>query len=171
MILIRMLRCLRNNFIRNFYTWKCRATCRSCGEGLRVNHKSSFTRNTVLGDYVNFNGMMITGGGYVSIGNYFHSGPDCLMITDNHNFDGGKAVPYDDTYVVQDIVIKDCVWLGSRVIVLGGVTIGEGAIIQAGSTVVSDIPDYAVAGGHPARVFKYRDIEHYKELKAAGKLH
>lgn len=36
----------------------------------------------------------------------------------------------------------------------GGVTIGEGAIIQAGSVVVSDIPKYAIAGGSPAKVFK-----------------
>ena len=49
--------------------------------------------------------------------------------------------------------------------VLGGVTLGEGCIIQAGSVVVSDIPDCAIAGGHPAKVFKYRDIRHYEELK------
>ena len=54
---------------------------------------------------------------------------------------------------------------GSRVIILGGVTIGEGAIIQVGSVVVSDIPDYAIAGCHPAKVFKYRDKEHYYKLK------
>ena len=52
---------------------------------------------------------------------------------------------------------------------LAGVTIGEGAIIQAGSVVVSNIPDYAIAGGHPAKVFKYRDIEHYTKLKSEGK--
>ena len=58
-----------------------------------------------------------------------------------------------------------------RVIVLGGVTIGEGAIIQAGSVVVNDIPKYAIAGGHPAKVFAARDIAHYEELKALGKFH
>lgn len=48
-------------------------------------------------------------------------------------------------------------------IVLGGVIIREGAIIQAaGSVVVDDIPKCAIAGGHPAKVFKYRDREHYK---------
>lgn len=56
-------------------------------------------------------------------------------------------------------------------IVLGGVRIGEGAIIQAGSVVVKDIPRCAIAGGHPAAVFKYRDIEHYDTLKAAGEFH
>ncbi len=53
-------------------------------------------------------------------------------------------------------------------IVLGGVTIGEGAIIQAGSVFVKDIPPLAIAGGHPAVPFKYRDKEHYYRLKELG---
>ncbi|MBO5207803.1 MAG: hypothetical protein J6B68_00505 [Lachnospiraceae bacterium] len=51
----------------------------------------------------------------------------------------------------------------------GKVTIGEGAIIQAGSVVTKDIPKYAIAGGHPAVSFKYRDIQHYEALKKAEK--
>lgn len=127
------------------------------------------TRTTFLGSNVNFNGMRIVGQGEVTIGDNFHSGPECLMISQNHNYDSGDAIPYDSTYVPQDIVIEDNVWLGSRVIVLGSVRIGEGAIVQAGSCVVSDIPACAVAGGHPARVFKYRDREHYDRLKREGK--
>ena len=56
-------------------------------------------------------------------------------------------------------------------IVLGGVTIGEGAIIQAGSVVVKDIPKYAIAGGHPCIPFKQRDIVHYLKLKKEKKFH
>ena len=62
-------------------------------------------------------------------------------------------------------------WIGDKVIILGGVTIGEGAIIQAGSVVVSNIPKYAIAGGHPAKVFSKRDVEHYKKLKQEKKFH
>lgn len=91
------------------------------------------------------------------------------MITQDHNYDKGEAVPYDQTYIYKDICVEDNVWIGERVIVLGGVTIGEGAIIQAGSVVVKNIPKYAIAGGHPAAVFKYRDVEHYERLKAQGK--
>ena len=109
--------------------------------------------------------MVIRGGGKVIIGNYFHSGEECLMITQNHNYDKGNAIPYDDTYIYKSIIIEDFVWLGSRVTILPGVKIGEGAIIQGGSVVSSDIPPYAIAGGNPARVFKYRDIEHFRRLK------
>ncbi len=154
-----------------YWTYRVRREVSKVGYGLRVNGRSNATRKTYLGNNVNFNGMQITGGGEVKIGNNFHSGPDCLMISQNHNFNCGTAIPYDSTYIFKDIVIKDNVWLGSRVIVLGGVTIGEGAIIQAGSCVVSDIPDYAIVGGHPAKVFSYRDIEHYEKLKSAGSFH
>ncbi len=157
--------------LRIYYTWKVKRVAAHVGEGLRVNGKSGVTSNTTLGNHVNFNGMKITGTGKVNVGSYFHSGEDCLMITMVHNYDHGASIPYDNTYIVKDIVIEDNVWFGSRVIVLGGVTIGEGAIIQAGSVVVSDIPPCAIAGGHPAKVFKYRDIEHYNQLKNEGKFY
>lgn len=151
-----------------YYAWRVKRVAMHCGADLRVNKKSSVTRETRIGTNVNFNGMQIIGSGRVTIGNNFHSGPGCLFISQNHDFDAGTAIPYGATYVLKDIVIENQVWLGSRVIVLGGVTIGEGAIIQAGSVVVKDIPRYAIAGGHPCKVFKFRDIDHYEELKARG---
>jgi chloramphenicol O-acetyltransferase type B len=72
------------------------------------------------------------------------------------------------TIIRKPIVIEDNVWLGDRVIVLGGVTIHEGAIVQAGSVVVRDVPKGAIVGGHPAQVFKYRDMGHYEDKKAKG---
>ncbi len=154
---------------RKFYTWWVRRTVRACGRDLRVNGKSIVTANTHLGNNVNFNGMHITGEGKVTIGDNFHSGEECYFITSFHNYDHGDAIPYGGADLVKDIVIGDNVWLGTRVMVLGGVTIGEGAVIQAGSVVVKDIPKGAVAGGHPAVVFKYRDMEHYEKLKREGK--
>ena len=47
----------------------------------------------------------------------------------------------------------------------------EGAIIQGGSVVHGEIPPYAIAGGNPAKVFKYRNIEHFQKLKAEGKFY
>ncbi len=115
--------------------------------------------------------MKIYGKGKVVIGDNFHSGRDCHMFTSYHNYDFGVAIPYDNTYIHKDIIIEANVWLGQGVMILGGVTIGEGAIIQAGSVVVKSIPKYAIAGGHPAIVFKHRNIEHYQKLKEAGKFH
>ena len=55
--------------------------------------------------------------------------------------------------------------------VCGNVTIGEGAVIAAGSVVVKDVPSYAIVGGNPAQLIKYRDIEHFEKLKKEGKFH
>lgn len=128
------------------------------------------THQTVLGKNPNFNGLNIIGKGKVVFGDNFHSGVECMIITQNHNYEG-NAIPYDSTYIEKDVTIGDNVWFGNRVIVLGGVTIGEGAIIQAGAVVVKDIPPCAIAGGNPATVFNYRDKEHYYALKEQGKFH
>ncbi|GHT41654.1 hypothetical protein AGMMS49965_11800 [Bacteroidia bacterium] len=53
------------------------------------------------------------------------------------------------------VVIKDKAWIGFQSIIMKGVTIGEGAIVAAGSVVTKDVPDYAVVGGNPAVVLKY----------------
>lgn len=136
----------------------------------KVNFYSRFTSNTFLGENCHFNGLIIRGNGKVVIGDNFHSGKDCLMINSYHEYDHGNAIPYDSHLKVdKDISIEDNVWIGDRVMILSGVTIGEGAIIQAGSVVVNSIAKYAIAGGHPAKTFGIRDIEHYEKLKSAGK--
>ena len=53
------------------------------------------------------------------------------------------------------VVIKDKAWIGFNSIIMKGVTIGEGAVVGAGSVVTKDVPDYAVVGGNPAQILKY----------------
>jgi virginiamycin A acetyltransferase len=55
-----------------------------------------------------------------------------------------------------DTVVGNDVWLGYSVVVMPGVTIGDGAIVAAGSMVTADVPPYAIAGGNPARVLRMR---------------
>lgn len=55
----------------------------------------------------------------------------------------------------QKIIVKDKAWIGFNSIILKGVTIGEGAVIAAGSVVTKDVPDFAVVGGNPAKILKY----------------
>lgn len=168
--LLKALNQWRRKLAVLLWTFYAKKRAGSCAGAVRANFKTDLTVNTHLGKYVNFNGLTVNGTGRVNIGDYFHSGPDCLFITSFHDFDGGNAIPYDTKKsIVKDIIIEDCVWIGSRVIVLGGVTIGEGAIIQAGSVVVNDIPRCTIAGGAPAKVFKKRNVDHYNKMKAAGR--
>lgn len=147
-----------------FFTNICKKTAKQYGNKLHINHWSCFTSQTYIGNNCHFNGLKITGKGKVIIGDNFHSGRNILILTSNHNYEG-KCIPYDDTTIDGDVIIENNVWLGQNVTILQGVKIGEGAIIQAGSVVVSDIEPCSIAGGHPAKVFKKRNEEHYYHLK------
>ncbi len=129
------------------------------------------SNNTYLGKNPSFNGMIINGIGKVVIGDNFHSGTDALIITSIHNYDYGKKIPYDETHIEKPVIIQDNVWFGDRVTILGKVTIGEGAIVQAGAVVVKDVPSGAIVGGNPAQIFKYRDMNHYSDLKKLKMFH
>lgn len=64
----------------------------------------------------------------------------------------------------EDIIIESDVWVGCNVTLLSGVKIGRGSIIAAGAVVSKDIPPYAIAGGVPAKVIKFKwDIEEILE--------
>ena len=107
--------------------------------------------------------------GGVSIGRYFHVGRGLTIFSTNHNYDEGTMIPYDESSVDRPVQIGDFVWCGANVTIVPGVTVGEGVVIGAGSVVTRDIPDFAVVGGNPAVVLKYRDIESFIKLKDSGK--
>ena len=62
----------------------------------------------------------------------------------------------NDFTITSKCVIGNDVWLGSRAMIMDGVTIGDGAIVAAGAVVTRDVPPYAIVGGVPAKVIKYR---------------
>jgi len=152
-----------------YYEYQIRETAEEVGDSLWVGGESYVNSNTVLGENVHLLGLDILGDGRVTIGDNFHAGAGCRILTENHNFDDGDALPYDDSFIQEPVEIGDNVWFGVNVTVLAGVTVEEGAVLQAGSVVVSDIPRGAIAGGHPAEVFDKRDMDHYEKLKAEEK--
>lgn len=153
-----------------YWAYEVRHTVKQCGKELFVGGRSRFTQGVCIGDNCNFNGFIVQGGGKLYIGNYFHSGIECMVITSNHNYEG-DAIPYDETNICKTIKIGDFVWFGNRVTVVGDVNIGDGAIIAAGSVVTKDVPPYAIVGGNPARIIKYRDKEHFESLRKEGRFH
>lgn len=158
-----------NKVLKKLYVKRVLRNAKFAKGQVIVNNRSTVNSNTILGHNVNFNGMEILGEGKVVIGDNFHSGTGCVIITHYHNYDNGSAIPYDNTYYHKDVAIGDNVWLGNNVTIVGGVTIGEGAIIQIGSVVVSNIPPMMIAGGHPCKPYRSRDVEHYERLKAEKK--
>jgi len=92
----------------------------------------------------------------IIIGSGVHISPNCAFYPYDHGISAGKDIFEQPLTSKGDIHIKDRAWIGTGVIVVSGGKVGEGAVIGAGSLVNSDIPDYAVAVGNPAKVIKFR---------------
>jgi acetyltransferase-like isoleucine patch superfamily enzyme len=84
----------------------------------------------------------------VRIGNHVAISWDCVIMESDYHAAGGSDV------IPRPIVIEDEAWIGCRVIILKGVTVGRGAIIGAGSVVTKDVPPYTLVAGNPAKVIK-----------------
>lgn len=108
--------------------------------------------------------------GGVNIGRYFHTGRGLTIFSSNHRYEGGEYIPYDYNSIMLPVVIRDFVWCGANVTILPGVTIGEGVVIGAGAVVAKSVPDYAIVVGNPAKVIKYRNIDHFMKLKNENKV-
>ena len=120
-----------------------------------------------------------------SVGKFCSIGPDCSIGLGKHPSDTfvsthpiffsplkqAQITFVDRNYFneYENITIGNDVWLGTDVIVVDGVNISDGAIVAAGSVVTKDIPPYAIVGGIPAKIIKYRfekdEIEDLLEMK------
>jgi hypothetical protein len=87
------------------------------------------------------------------------------VASGEHNHGGVATYPFaaildgninKDTYSKGSIRIGNDVWIGANATILSGVTIGDGAVVAAGSVVVKPVPPYAIVGGVPAMIIKYR---------------
>ncbi|MEL7355047.1 MAG: DapH/DapD/GlmU-related protein [Cyanobacteria bacterium J06560_6] len=110
-------------------------------------------RKIFLGDrnVINF-GCLLDGRHYpIHIGSDVSIGPKASLLTLSHD-------PQSSTFADKggEIVIGDRAWIAYRAIILPGVTIGEGAVVGAGSVVTKDVEPYTIVAGNPARIIKKR---------------
>lgn len=98
------------------------------------------------------------------VGNYVCIGAETVILmggNNTHRMDWFSSYPFMEKIVESyarkgDTVIGDGVWIGMRTMIMPGVTIGEGAVIAAGSVVCKDVPPYTIVGGNPARIIRSR---------------
>ena len=112
---------------------------------LKIGDRVFIGRNTVLSAY-----------GGIEIGPEVLVGAYGYISSNNHAFDTQAVSIRDQGYTYGPVCIHAGAWLGAHVIVLQKVTIGEGAIIAAGSVVTKDVPAYEIWGGVPAKFIKRR---------------
>ncbi|EDM37128.1 hypothetical protein PBAL39_04998 [Pedobacter sp. BAL39] len=109
-------------------------------------------KETFIGPYV-----VIYGHGNVDIGKYCLISMHTCIVSSNHTIPGKDRLIKNEPDLALPVTIHDDVWIGANCTILGGVNIGKGAVIGAGSIVNIDIPEYAVAVGNPVRIIRYRD--------------
>jgi acetyltransferase-like isoleucine patch superfamily enzyme len=114
--------------------------------------------DVTFGDYCTVNPFCVIYGfsGGLEIGNAVRIATHTVIVPGNHIFeDPDKQIRLQGTES-RGVKIENDVWLGAGVRILDGVTIGKGAVIAAGAVVTKDVPEFAVVGGVPARVLKWR---------------
>ncbi len=127
-----------------------------CGKDVNIERRAVFASSVELGDRSGL-GIECRISGKVIIGNDVMMGPRVCCFTANHAFDR-TDIPMDQQGFSPEkpIVIEDDVWIGANCTLLSGVHVGTGAIVAAGAVVTKDVPPYAIVGGNPAKVIKYR---------------
>jgi len=153
----------------------------SHGPNVRFHPNGYFTywnihlgRNVGIGERV----ILMASDSKIFIGDNVMIAPEVTMIGGNHNI-SVPGVPMISVHEKrasddQDIVIEEDVWIGTRATVLKGVVVRRGAIIGAGSVVTKNVPPYAIVGGVPAQVLRFRwpvetILNHEKQLYAPDK--
>lgn len=138
--------------------WICRPLFAHCGHNVNVDRGAFIGRRTVsIGSHssIGINARINKG---TRIGSNVMMGSEVLIFSENH------CTSRTDIPMIQQgnrpvlpVTIGDDVWIGARVIILPGVTIGSGSVLGAGTVVSRDVPAYAVVVGNPGRVVRYRD--------------
>jgi len=115
-------------------------------------------KNFVVGDDVDFAlDVLVTTGGGVQIGDRVLIGYRSQILSTNH------FIPKDHNYIFgaghekKSVAIENDVWIGANCIIVPGVTIGEGAVVAAGSVVTKAVEAFTIVGGIPAKLIKKRD--------------
>lgn len=145
----KIMKKIRNFVIKNFIE--------KMGTNVNINKYAEITYKLKIGNESGLGRYSIAQGN-ITIGDGVMIGPYCFIYTRNHKTDDLDIPMFKQGLTEKKpVVIENDVWIGARVTILPGVHVGSGSIIAAGSVVTKDVPPYAVVGGNPAKIIKYRN--------------
>lgn len=137
--------------------WCAKMMLEQCGIDSGIDRKAIVSRKVRMGNRSGI-GRNCEVYGKVQIGDDVLIAPEVVIMTVNHQFMKRNQTIHDQGVSKEmPVYIGNDVWIGRRAMIMPGVHIGNGVVIAAGAVVTKDIPDYAVVGGVPARVIKYRE--------------
>lgn len=138
--------------LRNFFV---RHAIRSCGNGVVLEQNIHLSPHIEIGNNV-FVDEDVKIRRETIIGNNVLIASGVQLVTVDHIFtDTEKPICFQGESISR-IVIGDDVWIGTNAIILPGVNLGSHSIVAAGAVVTKNVPEWAIVGGVPARVLKYR---------------
>ncbi len=147
---------IRNGLARHMFNKDASHNCRKLNveQGAYFGNGKNFTVGDEVGLGKNFKSL----NRIVTIDDYLMMGEDVLFLGGGHDNDRTDIpMGHQGQSAPTPLHIAGDVWIGARAIILPGCRrIGHGAIIGAGSVVTKDVPDWAVVGGNPAAVIRYR---------------
>lgn len=124
---------------------ECTGVIRNLGESLKIGNNVGIAQNC-----------FIQVRGTVVIGNDIMFGPGVSVFSEDHGFSDTSIPMIQQPEIRKGVIIEDDVWIGTKAIILGGVTIGKGSIIAAGSVVRASVPPYSIVAGVPGKVLRSR---------------
>lgn len=136
-----------------------RSLARSCGNNVFIGAYTFLTylENCDIGDHVSIREFCDIGAfGGLSIGSNVSIASGTVILTTEHDYRQAATLIRDAPTQLKPTIIEEDVWIGSRVGVTAGVTIGRGSVIGIGAVVTKSIPPYSVAVGVPAKVIDMR---------------
>lgn len=142
---------------------KLRALCaslimHSTGSNINIEKNAVYSRKCSIGSDSGI-GVNCVINGECYIGNDVMMGPNCIVYTVNHEYSSlDFPMNRQGETVEKPVIIGNDVWIGSNVIILPGVKIGNHSIIGAGCVVTKDVPEYAIVCGNPGKIKKYRNL-------------
>ncbi len=128
------------------------------GKNVKLGNQNIVTArggHIILGNSFSSNDRVILNadiGGTISFGDNCLVGPGCIFRTANHRFDNPNKLIRDQGHEILDIRVGNDVWFGSNVVVLPGVSLGNGCVVGAGTVITKSFDDYVILAGVPARV-------------------
>lgn len=132
---------------------------KSCGENVALHDGVHlfYPEKISIGDNVSIHPMCyIDGAGKIDIGNDVSIAHGVTIMSSSHQYSSLDLSIKDQGVSMDEVTIKNNVWIGAKATILGGVVIGEGTIIAAGAVVTKDIEKNCIVAGVPARVIKKR---------------
>jgi len=125
----------------------CRGVDFGSGISISIGDYSSLNRNCWIANDTVF-------------GNDVMMGPEIVILSGSHNYHSvDRPMREQGAPERKRVTIGDDVWIGTRTLILPGVTVGSHSILAAGSVVTNDVPQWAIVAGNPARLVRFRKNE------------